>query len=358
MPALPPNPAHRRALLQRGLCWGLAAAVGSALALRSAVGVATPAPHLHLAIGVAQGASLNNLPLWLAHGLGFFRAEGLSVDWVHLGTEAGGTAALASGQIDMLSCDFAHTLSPPARLADLTAFVVQARTPQMVFGVLHRALGGYRQFSDLRGRRVCTLPATAASQLVIRRLMQDAGLSAPDLSIVRIAEPADLLDQARSGSMDAFCMDHAMVAALEQRGEVRLVADTRTLKGTLDVFGGPMPGAVVCAPADYIEAHPEACQGVANAVVRALKWLRTAGPPDLVRALAAVPREADRANYLAALEKSREGFMGDGVLSPAAAATALAALRRTDASVSLGRTDLMQAYTNSFAQRAKTRLRV
>ena len=349
---------HRRTLLQRGMQLSVAAALLGVQPSLDAQGVLKPMSDMRVAIGAQQTASLSNLPLLLAHELGFFKAEGIVLDWVPLASEAAGTQALAKGQIQMVSCDFAHTLLHDARGGELTAFVVQARTPQMVFGVLPRALAGYRQFSDLKGRRVCTLPPSVASQLVIHRLMQDAGLSGVELSIVSFAESADLLDQVRNGGMDALCMDHAMVAALEQRGEVRVVADTRTLKGTLEVFGGPMPGAVVCASAQYIQQHPAVCQGVANAVVRALKWLRTAGPSDLVKALASVSLDADRVNYLTALEKSRDGFMGDGVLSDAAATTALAAVNRMDARVPLSRVKLMQAFTNEFALNAKARFRV
>lgn len=349
----------RRTFFRSGLhsCAALAAAIGAAPLLR-AESAAKPAVEQHVAIGVPQAASLSNLPLLLARELGFFRAEGIVLDWVPLASEAAAAQALAKGRISLLSCDFAHTLIHDVRGGELKAFVVQARTPQMVFGVLPRSLAGYRQFSDLKGRRVCTLPASTASQLVINRLMQEAGLSGVELSIVTIAEPADMLDQVRSGGMDAFCMDHAMVAALEQRGEVRVVADTRSLKGTVDMFGGPMPGAVVCASAGYIQQHPDVCQATAHAVVRALKWLRTAGPSDLIKALSSVSLDAERVNYLAALEKSRDGFSGDGVLSDAAAATALAAVSRLDARASLSRARLAQSFTNEFALRAKARFRV
>lgn len=355
---LPTFQPDRRTFLRCSARGGTAAAAAlGAMFLLRVESAAKPVPEQRVAIGVSQTASLSNLPLLLAHELGFFRAEGIVLDWVPLASEAAAAQALAKGRISLLSCDFAHTLMHDARGGELKAFVVQARTPQMVFGVLQRSLASYRQFSDLKGRRVCTLPTSTASQLVINRLMQEAGLSGFELSIVTIAEPADMLEQVRSGGMDAFCMDHAMVAALEQRGEVRVVADTRSLKGTLDVFGGPMPGAVVCAPATYIQQHPDVCQATANAVVRALKWLRTAGPSDLVKALSSVALDADRVNYLAALEKSRDGFSGDGVLSDVAATTALAAVNRLDTRVSLNRTKLAQSFTNEFALRAKARFR-
>lgn len=344
--------------MQRSLGLGVAAAVLGLQPSMAAPGVTKPTADMHVAMGVQQSASLSNLPLLLAHELGYFKSEGIRLDWVPLASEAAGSEALTAGRVQMMSCDFAYTLAHGERQADLKAFVVQTRTPQMVFGVLPRALAGYRQFSDLKGRRVCTLPPSMTSQLVISRLMQNAGLTGPELSIVSIAESAAMLQQVRSGGMDAFCMDHAMVAAMEQRGEVRVVADTRTLNGTLDIFGGPVPGAVVCAPASYVQQHAEVCQAVTHAVVRALKWLRTAGPSDLVKALASVSLDADRLNYLAALDKSRDGFMGDGTLSDAAAAAALNAVSRQDLRAAPSRVRLTRSYTNEFAQRAKARFRV
>lgn len=348
------HPDRRRFLLRSGVAaaaWGAAPGLFGQNAGMAGSG-------MRVALGVPQSASLSSLPVLLAHELGFFRAEGLVLDWMPLASEAAGMQALAKGRIQLLSCDFAQTLMAHTPGNELKAFVLQTRTPQMVFGVLPRAMAGYRQFSDLKGHRVCTLPHTAASQLVIHRLMQDAGLHGLELSVVSFAKPADVLDLMRSGNLDAFCLDHTLVAALEQRGEVRVVADTRTLKGTLDVFGGPMPGAVVCASSAYVQQHPGVCQATTHAVVRALKWLRTAGPSDLVRALASVSLDADRANYVAALEKSRDGFMGDGVLSDVAAATALAAVNRLNERAPINRAQLTQAYTNEFALRAKARFRL
>jgi NitT/TauT family transport system substrate-binding protein len=308
---------HRRTLLQRGMQLGVATALLGVQPSLDAQGVLKPTPDMHVAIGVQQTASLSNLPLLLAHELGFFKSEGIVLDWKPLASEAAGTQALAKGQIQMVSCDFAHTLLQDARGGELTAFVVQARTPQMVFGVLPRALVGYRQFSDLKGRRVCTLPPSVASQLVIHRLMQDAGLSGWSCPLSALPNRQTCLTRCATAVWTRCAWTTPWWPRWSSAARSGVVADTRTLKGTLEVFGGPMPGAVVCASAHYIQQHPAVCQGVANAVVRALKWLRTAGPSDLVKALGSVSLDADRVNYLTALEKSRDGFMGDGVLSDA-----------------------------------------
>lgn len=349
---------QRRSLLTSGLGWGAAASLLGGLSWLPATGAVRPSADRSVVLGVPAGAFMSHLPLLLAHELGYFRAEGLLLNWLPLESEAAGSAALSRGEVQMLVCDFAHTVADSVQGADVKAFVAPSRTPQMVFGVSPRTMAAYRQFTDLRGRRVATVLPSAASQLLIHRLMQDAGVSETELAVVNLGQPQAVVEQVRRGSMDALCVDHAMVAALEHRGEVRVVADTRTLKGANEVFGGPMPGAVVCAKSAFIQKEPEACQAVAAAVVRALKWLRTAGPSDLVRALSSVNLDVDLVNYVAALEKSRDGFMGDGVLPDAAAATALAALARKDPRLSLARRQLTATYTNDFALKAKARFRV
>ena len=87
----------------------------------------------------------------------------------------------------------------------------------------------------------------------------------------------------RSGQIDAISNTDPVMTMLEQKGDVKIVSDTRTLKGTRDVFGGPMPAACLYAPVDFIQKNPNTCQALANAIVHGLKWLQTAGPSDIIR---------------------------------------------------------------------------
>ena len=73
---------------------------------------------------------------------------------------------------------------------------------------------------------------------------------------------------------------------LEQKGDVRIIADTRSLQGL--ARGVRRRHAVhlpVCAGPDYVQNHPNTVQALTNAVVHALKWLQTAGPSDLIKAV-------------------------------------------------------------------------
>ena len=144
---------------------------------------------------------------------------------------------------------------------------------------------------------------------------------------------------------------------LEQKGEVKIISDTRTLKGTLDVFGGPMPAACLYAPVEFIQKNPNTCQALANAIVHGLKWLQTAGPGDIIKTVPESYLLGDRALYLASFNKVRESISLDGIIPEDGARTALKALASFDPNIKADRIDLAKTYTNEFARRAKDRFK-
>ena len=59
-------------------------------------------------------------------------------------------------------------------------------------------------------------------------------------------------DALRSGSIDAVCNPDPVMHWLEQRGEIRLVAEARTPLGTQQVAGGPLPGGCLMAREEFL----------------------------------------------------------------------------------------------------------
>lgn len=308
-------------------------------------------------IAVPALQSPSHLPVFLAHELGFLRQEGVLLEWLSVDSEAAATQAISRGRADVASCDFSHALHSQIRGLDLQAIAVQMRAPQVVFGLLPRLSNHFKGLPDLKGRKVGVL-STVTERLVVAKLLQPAGLQESDLSWAHFADSSDMLEQLRGGWVDGFCMDHALVSALELRGEARLLADTRSFKGAQDLFGGPVPGAVLAAPVTYVRQHPDVCQALVNGVVRALKWLRTAGPSDLFRLLPETMPGGDRAQFLAAFEKARDGLAVDALMDPVAASTAALALSQVDDRLRGVPLRAAYSYSNDFALRAKQRFRV
>jgi ABC-type nitrate/sulfonate/bicarbonate transport system substrate-binding protein len=162
---------------------------------------------------------------------------------------------------------------------------LEVNTPQTVFGVSHRALPNYREPTDLIGRRIGVATLGPPSQVLVQRVLARAGMLPGDVQFVDVGSPSEALGYFRAGQIDAISYLEPLISLLEQRSELRLLADTRTLRGTYEAFGGPMPAACFYAPLEFVQRYPETCQALTNAVVRALKWLQTAGPGDLLKAV-------------------------------------------------------------------------
>ncbi len=310
-----------------------------------------------LTLAVSGKAELYHLPLTIADQLGYFRAEGLEVDFLELPSPQRTTQALFAGTADVVSCAYEHSISLQARNQILQAFVMQGRAPQVALGVSNRNLPFFQSVSDLKGRRIGVPSLDPMSSLMPSLVLARAGLKASDVSFVDVGSSASALSALRSGQIDAMSHTDPVMTMLEQKGDVKIISDTRTLKGTLDVFGGPMPAGALQASADFIRRYPNTCQALANGIVHALKWLQTAGPADIIKTVPEAYLLGDRALYLASFNKVRESISLDGLMPAAGPDTALKALASQDAGLKEPRIDLAKTFVNVFAQRAKERFK-
>jgi NitT/TauT family transport system substrate-binding protein len=197
----------------------------------------------------------------------------------------------------------------------------------------------------------------SASHRTARLLLARAGLGPQDVSFQAYPSPAATMAAFRAGQVDALCYHDPLVTLLEQGGELKVVADTRTLRGNADVFGGPLPAGCLSAPADFVSDNPRQCQALVNAMVRALKWLQTAGPSDLIKTVPEAYFEGDRSLYLAAFSRAREAWAPDGLMPEGGPQTIMRLLAQSGDGRPLQAIDLARTFTNEFARNAKARFR-
>lgn len=338
--AMPPARLSRRT-------FGTAAVLAAACLARTPLGAQPRPERTRVSITVNGKGSMAYLPLTIADQLGYFKAEGLDVEVVE--AQPGGPAG------DVTCAPFDQALGLVARGAPVQSFVLLARTPAIALGASARSVPGLRGADELRGRRIGVPALGSTSHLVAAAALARAGVPVSELTFVPVGGMPAAPQAVRTGQIDALCAPDPAMTVLEQRSEVRVVADTRTLRGTQEVFGGPVPGACLYAPADFLQKNPVTCQALAHAIVHALKWLRTAGPRDMLLTVPEPYLLGDRALYLAAFDKLRESISPDGVVAPEAAATALRALASFDPAVRAERLEPARAFTNEYARRAKER---
>jgi NitT/TauT family transport system substrate-binding protein len=224
-------------------------------------------------------------------------------------------------------------------------------------GVSTKAMPHYKTLADLRGRKIGVSSPGSSTNMVANMVLARGGLKASDVSFVGVGTGLGALTALRSGQIDAMSNTDPVMTMLEQKGDVRIISDTRTLKGTSEVFGGPMPSGCLYAPAEFVQKNPITCQALANAIVHGLKWLQTAGPSDIIKTVPEGYLLGDRALYLAAFGKVREAIATDGLIPEEGARTAVRALATFDPSIRPERIEIAKTYTNDFARRAKDKFK-
>lgn len=306
-----------------------------------------------VSIAVGGKAAFYYLPLTISEQLGYFKAEGLEVEISDFAGGARALQALVGGSADVVSGAYEHTINMQSKNQFIQSFVLLGRAPQIAVGVSTKAMPNYKTLADLRGKKIGVSAPGSSTNMVANLVLSRAGIKASEVSYVGVGTSAGALAALRSGQIDAMSNTDPVMTMLEQKGDVKIISDTRTLKGTQDVFGGPMPAACLYTHADFVAKNPNTCQAMANAIVHGLKWLQTAGPSDIIKTVPETYLLGDRALYLASFNKVREAIALDGVLPEDGAKTALKALASFEPTVKADKIELGKTYTNDFARRAK-----
>lgn len=324
-----------------------------------AVGVAGAAQaqlekkDVHIAVG--GKASFYYLPLTIAEQLGYFKDEGLNVK---ISDFAGGAVALRAvvgGSADVVSGAYEHTINLQSKKQIFRAFVAQGRLPQIAFGVSSAKAGEFKSLKDLKGMKVGVSAPGSSTHNLVKQLLSKAGLSAKDVSVVGVGLGAQAVAAIKSGTIDAISNTDPVMTKLEQEKSIRLIADTRTVKGTQEVWGAPLPAGCLYAPIEFTQKNPHTAQALANAIVRADRWIAKAGATDVAKVVPEAYLLGDRALYLFAYDKVKEAISPDGMISDAGAKATLKALASFEPEIKVSEIRLEQTYTNEFAKKANSK---
>ncbi len=308
---------------------------------------------IKVTLAVGGKASFYYLPLTIAEQMGYFDAEGLDLEIVDFPSSVRAQQALASGNADVVCGAFEHLISLHSKQQLVQSFVALGRAPQMAMGVSVKNMPNYRRLSDLKGKRIGIAAPGTGTNMMANVLLQRAGLLQSDVSYIGVGTAAGALSAVRTGQIDAICNLEPTMTQLEQKGEIKIIADSRTLRGTQAIFGGAMPGACLYAQAEFVQKNRAVVQALSNAIVKALKWLQTAGPRDLIRNVPESYLLGDRGLYLIIYSNLRESIALDGLIYDDAAKTSLRVMANFDPLVKAERLDISKVYTNVYAKQSK-----
>ncbi len=307
-------------------------------------------PKLSIAVGGKN--LLYYLPLTIAESLGYFKAEGLDVTIADFAGGSRALQALVGGSADVVSGAFEHTVAMQLKGQRLRAFALQGRAPQIVLGVNPKTMPNFKELGELRGKKLGVTAPGSSTQVLANFVLAKAGLKPGDVAIIGVGAGSGAVAAMRAGQIDAISNLDPVVTLLLRSGDLKIVSDTRIVAEADRVFGGPMPAGCFYAAQSFIDKAPMTVQAIANAVVRADKWIQAAGPSEIIKAVPENYLLGDRAVYVDAFLSAKGALSPDGSIPDAGADTARRALASIDPEVAAGKIDLKATYTNDFVRRA------
>jgi NitT/TauT family transport system substrate-binding protein len=339
---------QRRDILLRSAAAGAVAAFPALLQAQ-----ALDKPKLTIAVGGKN--LLYYLPLTVAESLGYFKAEGLEVTIVDFAGGSRALQAVVGGSADVVSGAFEHTLTMQVKGQRMRAFVLQGRAPQIVLGVNPKTMPAFKGIADLKGKKIGVTAPGSSTNVLANFVLAKAGLKPSDVSIIGVGAGSGAVAAMRSGQIDAMSNLDPVITLLQRSGDLKIVSDTRIVAEADKVFGGPMPAGCLYAPQTFIDKNPLATQALANALVRADKWIQAAGPGEIIKAVPESYLLGDRAVYIDAFLAAKGALSVDGLMPEAGPETARRALASVDPEIAAARLDLSAVYTNDFVKKANAK---
>jgi NitT/TauT family transport system substrate-binding protein len=310
-------------------------------------------PKVTLAVGGKN--LLYYLPLTIAEQLGYFKAEGLDLT---IADFAGGSQALRAvvgGSADVVSGAFEHTVNMQAKGQRLRAFVLQGRAPQIVLGVNPKTMPNFKGVADLKGKKIGVTAPGSSTNVMANFVLAKAGIKPSEVSIIGVGTSSGAVAAMRTGQIDALSNLDPVITLLQRSGDLKIVSDTRIVAESDKIFGGPMPAACLYTPQAFIDKNPNTVQALANAIVRANRWIQSAGPADIIKTVPESYLLGDRAVYIDAFLAAKGALSPDGMIPDAGADTARRALASIDPEIDKATLDLKAVYTNDFVRKANAK---
>jgi NitT/TauT family transport system substrate-binding protein len=305
-----------------------------------------------LTLAVGGKTALYYLPLTICERLGYFKEQGLDITINDFRGGAQSLQALVGGSVDIVTGAYEHTIRMQAKGQAIRAVIELGRFPGIVVGLRKERAASYKSAADLKGTKIGVSAPGSSTNFFVMYLMSKAGLKPSDASYIGVGIGPSAVAAMKKGEIDAISNLDPMMTKLEQDGDIKVVADSRTEEGTRAIFGGSNPAAVLYARQDFIDKNPNTMQALVNAFHKTLQWLEKATPEQIA---ATVPEEyflGDKALYVAAVKANKPVYSLTGVVPAAGMKSAADMLLAFDEELKGANIDLAKTFDDRFVKRA------
>jgi NitT/TauT family transport system substrate-binding protein len=328
------------------------AGVAGAATVVPAVSRAQALEKKEVTIAVGGQALIYYLPLSIAHIKGYFKDEGLDAKIVDFAGGSKALQAVVGGSADVVSGAFEHTITLQSKGQFYRAFVQQGRAPMIVLVTSNKTMADYKSPADFKGKKIGVTAPGSSTNMMASFFLAQHGLKPTDVSFIGVGAGAGAITAMRTGQIDAMANLDPVISTLVKENAVKVVADTRTLKDTVQIFGGNMPSGCLYTSQDFLDKNPNTAQALANAIVRADKWIQSASPDEIAKVVPEGYLLGDPDLYKLALKGNKEALSPDGSVPADGPQTALKALAAFVPNFPADKIDVSKVWTNDYVAKA------
>jgi NitT/TauT family transport system substrate-binding protein len=303
-------------------------------------------------LGIGGRIQLPYLAVNIAQERGYFKEQGLTIEFNEFKGGSDSLKALVGGSVDFIAGAYEHTLYLQARGETITSIALQNNSFGVVVALTKALAAKYKSPKDLVGMKIGVTAPGSSSALALSLLMTKVGLKDDALSIIGVGAGSQAVATVKAGRLDGEANFDPVITRLTLDGDLVPVVDTRTKAGLDYLYGGPFAGSAISTTPEFIKNNPKTVQAFVNAMVKALKWLQSASVNQIADTLPPEFYAGDKEFYKKAVQANREMLSKDGIVTPALASNTRRIISSFNENVKNAKIDMAKTYDASFAIKA------
>jgi NitT/TauT family transport system substrate-binding protein len=304
---------------------------------------------------VDEYKAIRNFPVIVAERLGYLAEGGAVVTVVNLRDDIPTVQMLLDGRVDAVMAYYHHNIVNRSEGRNLEAIVTLGVTPGAKVLVANQSRDKYKSAADLKGSRIIAGGAGSSKTTVANALVIAGGHHIGDYTRIANESKDKIVAALKNGEADLVVAPTPDGDFYLAQGVATVFADLTTVEGTRKHLGGLLPTSTVYMASERVKSNPEIAQHLANAFVRALKYINSHTPEEVAALIPPEISGKDRVAYLQVLKQEIPMFAADGRM-PAEDAErewrVLSEFNPKFKSVKVGET-----YTNAFVDEALKKYR-
>ncbi|MFJ4807098.1 ABC transporter substrate-binding protein [Streptomyces longwoodensis] len=292
------------------------------------------------------------LPAMLTQRLGYFDAEGLSVELLSEPAGVQAETALVSGQVQGAVGFYDHTLDLQVKGKEVESVVQFSHAPGEVEVVSTERADDITSPKDFKGRKLGVTGLGSSTDFLTKYLAVKNGVDVSEFTPVAVGAGPTFISALQKGAIDGGMTTDPTVATVLDKGAGKILLDMRTPAGSEAALGGPYPSSSLYMQTDWVNGHNDTVQKLANAFVKTLKWMSTHSATDIADKMPADYSQGNKVLYASAIKSTLPMFTDDGVMPENGPETVEKVLKAFNPSIKNADVDLSRTYTTEFVQKA------